>query len=97
MDKKKTNVIFLVEKTEGNLPCDVFAFFPKENYYSKDNIGYGGVTKENWQDMKVCYAHIGQHSSCHIAYANACKKATIEEYTPLKKELEGLGYNLNIK
>jgi hypothetical protein len=96
MDNYKTNVKFLIEKSEGDLPCDVFAFFPNENYYSKDNIGYGGVTKDNWQDMKTCYAHIGQHSSCHIDYAKECKNATIEEYTPLKTELEGLGYDLTI-
>lgn len=96
MDKYKTNVRFLIEKSEGNLPCNVFAFFPNENYYSKDNIGYGGVTKENWQDMKTCYAHIGQHSSCHINYAKECKDATPTQYNDLKNELQGLGYNLTV-
>ena len=31
-DKTKTKVKFLIEKEEGNLPCNVFAFFPKSIY-----------------------------------------------------------------
>ena len=91
-----TNVLFLLEKPEGDLPCDVFAYFPDENYYSEGNIGYGGVTKENWQEMKVSYAHIGQHSSCHINYILQCKKATKEQYNDLYNELIGIGYILNV-
>ena len=88
-----TKVKFLIEKPEGDLPSNVFAFFPELNYYSTGNIGYGGVTAYNWQDMKTSYAHLGQHSACHIDYANECKEAAFNEYQPLLKELIGQGYN----
>lgn len=82
-DTNKTDVLFLIEKPEGNLPCNVFAFFPK-NVYSDNS------------KMFDCYAHIGQHSSCHIDYAKECKQATQEQYADLLKELESIGYNLNV-
>ena len=95
-DTKKTAVLFLKGEPIGELYSEVIAYFPNENYYSKASIGYKGVTDENWQDMKMSYAHIGQHSSCHIEYANECKQATKEQYNDLAKELESIGYNLNI-
>lgn len=76
-----TPVKFLIEKPEGNLPCNVFAFFPEEKH-------------NNIEDkMFVCYAHIGQHSACHIDYANECKEATKKQYLPLLNELQSIGYN----
>lgn len=78
-----TLVKFLIEKPEGNLPCNVFAFFPKEKYNNEPN-------------MFSCYAHTGQHSGCHLDYANECKVATPEQYSDLKQELESIGYNLKI-
>lgn len=81
---KQTPVKFLIEKPEGNLPCEVFAFFPKESY---SNIAPGTFTS---------YSHIGQHSPCHIDYANECAEATEEQYLPLLRELEGQGYD-NLK
>ena len=35
-------------------------------------------------------------SFCSLNYVNESRKATIEEYTPLKTELESIGYNLKI-
>ena len=83
-DKHKTKVIFLMEKPEGDLPCNVFAFFPEGKYSHWENGTFS------------CYAHLGQHSACHIDYANECKEATPEQYKDLKTELEGIGYNLEI-
>ncbi len=84
-DKHKTKVKFLFH--EGNqdilIGADVFAFFPEEKYNG------GNV-------MFTSYEHIGQHSACHIDYANECRPATPEEYKDLKSELESLGYNLEI-
>lgn len=88
-----TNVKFLIEKPEGDLPCNVIAFFPDEYYYSRENIGYGGVTADNWKDMRTSYAHLGQHSGCHIDYANECKEAVFGQYNDLLRELIGQGYN----
>lgn len=45
----------------------------------------------------TCYAHVGQHSACSVEwYRNHTKMATPKEYAALKKELEGLGYKLEI-
>lgn len=76
-----TQVKFLYEKPEGDLPCNVFAFFPE--------LLYNGVERQ----MFVSYAHIGQHSACHIDYANECKEAPINEYWDLLQELINQGYN----
>lgn len=75
-----TKVKFLIEKPEGDLPCNVFAYFP-DNWYNLDNL------------LRESYAHIGQHSACHIDYANECKEAPINEYFDLLNELIGQGYN----
>lgn len=60
---------------------DVFAFFPEIK-----------ETHDGW----LCYAHIGQHSTCGYLYADACKRAKPEQYNDLKTELESIGYNLEI-
>jgi len=81
---EKTAVVFLIEKPEGNLPCNVFAFFPNDIYTHTSNGTF------------YSYDHIGQHSPCHIDYARKCKEATESQYNDLKSELESIGYNLNI-
>lgn len=82
-DTTKTDVLFLIEIFE-DAKNDVFALFPNENYFRHDS------------DTKLCYAHIGQHSACHLDYAKVCAKATADQYKDLKKELESIGYNLNV-
>lgn len=62
---------------------DVFAYLPGENY-SEDG------------SLKICYAHIGQHSSCDPDYAKECELAKPEQYNDLLQELIGQGYN-NLK
>jgi len=79
-----TKVLFLIEKPEGDLPCNVFAFFPELHCYDKSQPDYNV--------MFTCYAHIGQHSACHIDYANECKEAELHQYQDLLKELIGQGY-----
>lgn len=79
-----TKVKFLIEKPEGNLPCNVFAFFPEMHNY--------GSTHPDYKEMFICYGHIGQHSACHIDYANECKEANYNEYSDLLKELIAQGY-----
>ena len=87
-DKHVTKVQFLIEKQEGELPCNVFAFFPEVHYYSKLHPAHN--------DNFSCYAHMGQHSNCHKEYAATCKEASPEQYKDLKAELESIGYNLEI-
>ncbi len=56
--------------------------------------------KDQWNDISTqtvtCYAHIGQHSACHLDYLKECTIARKEEYEPLQKELESIGYKLQI-
>lgn len=87
-DKQKTKVLFLIDKPAdeftGKWEIDrlgVFAFFPEEMHD---------------KELNVCYAHVGQHSSCHPDYAKECVKATQDQYNDLKIELESIGYNLEI-
>lgn len=81
---KKTNVLFLIETPVNDFPCDVFAYFPDIQWNPLD------------PDLYTCYAHIGQHSSCHQDYAKQCKEAKYHEYLPLLMELIGRGYKLNV-
>lgn len=62
---------------------ELFAYFPKRKW---DIRG----------DNKMSYSHIGQHGPCSPAYEAESRPATEEEYLPLKKELESIGYNLKI-
>lgn len=84
-DTEKTAVHFLIEKGEECTEANVFAFFPLEYFtHAKDN-------------RRTCYAHIGQHSECSIEYAKECHLAPYAQYKALKIELEGLGYDLEIR
>lgn len=76
----KTKVKFLKEGT-GTLA--VFIDEPAEfNGYRRDNV--------------MCYSHVGQHSPCAPEYYKKLQRATPAEYADLKRELEELGYNLEI-
>ena len=45
----------------------------------------------------TCYAHIGQHGHCNVSLINQCSRpATVAEYTPLLKELESIGYRVQV-
>lgn len=43
--------------------------------------------------MMTCYAHIGQHSSCHIDWVKETFPASEEEYSALKAELTSAPFN----
>ena len=99
-DIEKTNVEFYVATydptEESETFGEVIAVFD-EKYYSKANIGYGGLTKEDVENTFVGYVHLGQHTAVSNSFlAEKCRKATEEEYKDLKTELESIGYNLNI-
>ncbi len=80
----KTKVKFLIEVNSNVYEKGyIFAFFPEEKY-------------SNDKNLFTCYAHVGQHSACHIDYAKECKKAKKSEYLPLMQELESIGYKLQI-
>lgn len=48
-------------------------------------------------DSMVCYAHLGQHGAASPVYVSRLKKATPEQYAPLKAELESIGYKLDVR
>lgn len=61
----------------------VFALFPHEVADHKGNI--------------TCYQHLGQHGSADYRFCiNSSRPATESEYSSLKREMEGLGYNISI-
>jgi len=77
----KTKVKFLIENPEGDLPCNVFAFFPDDRHNNSEPT------------LFTSYAHFGQHSACCLEYANECREAKYNEYKDLLKELIEIGYN----
>ena len=77
---KKVNVAF--RKFEDG---EVIAIFP--NIYP--------VAKDSKAEV-MSYMHVGQHGMCMECLVNELEKASKEEYTPLKKELEMIGYLVNV-
>ena len=81
MDKYKTKVIY-----RACLDNSILAVFPEEYY----NIHLD-------ECLRVCYSRIGQHSSCDLGYIfEHTRQATRTEYKPLREELTGIGYNLQL-
>lgn len=86
-DKQITKVVFLIDHPMNDDVHDseLFAFFPYMKFTTFPN-----------NDTCTSYTHNGQHSPCSLIYAKECKVATPEQYKDLKRELEWLGYNLEI-
>jgi len=81
-DTHITDVVFRCNKS-GDFKGVVFAMLPHE---CGDRSGH--VT---------CYQHIGQHGTAdYSGCIRDSRPATEEEYADLKKEMEGLGYNLKV-
>lgn len=62
----------------------ILAVFPYERYNDAN------------PQLRVCYAHVGQHSSASKGYYSRLPKASKEQYKPLSDELTSLGYELEI-
>jgi hypothetical protein len=62
---------------------EVTAVFPEE---PADVAGFG----------MSCYAHVGQHSACSLEWYHSTRPATPAEYADLKRELERIGYVLQV-
>lgn len=81
-DTHTTDMVFRVD-TSKDWKGTVFALFPHE--------------VSTLDGCVTCYQHIGQHSSADYRHCiSKSRPATAEEMADLKKELEGLGYNINI-
>ncbi len=63
---------------------EVTAFFPTE-------VG------TNDRVTCACYSHVGQHGTAHKTYYRLTRRATPEEYAALARELETIGYDLEIR
>ena len=48
-------------------------------------------------DLVMSYQHIGQHSGADPLLVHDTNPATPEQYANLKRELEGIGYSLEVK
>lgn len=84
-DTEKTVVIFRYYD-HGEFKGDVDALFP----YWFENA------EESYNCMS--YAHIGQHGGAdYQGVMSRTRPATAEEYADLKRELESLGYNLDVR
>lgn len=84
-DTEKTVVIFRFYD-HGEFKGDVDALFP----YCFENA------EDNYNCM--AYAHIGQHSGAdYNAVMRKTRPATEVEYADLKRELESIGYNLEVR
>ena len=82
MTNDKENVIVIFRKHTGKFNS-VVAVFPAMVF-----------NHEPW--LCGCYEHVGQHGAFSKDYYPETKPATESEYAPLKKELENIGYDLNI-
>lgn len=51
---------------------------------------------ENSTKEVISYMHVGQHGVASESLVNELEKASEEEYTPLKNELENIGYLVNV-
>lgn len=80
-DNFKTDVKILFHEKEN----DLFAYFPN-SLERKDKHG----------KYYMAYSHIGQHTSAHEDYANESRCTTVSESAELIRELQSIGYNLNI-
>ncbi len=76
-------VLFLVHKDDATSD-DIFAVFPN-------------ITGNMDPNTMMGYAQVGQHSAVHMGYVDESRLATPEEYASLKKELEGIGYVLDVQ
>jgi hypothetical protein len=83
---------------DENVPVKVKFVKPKYRDGSTEILAmFLGQTSHYSRDRRMisCYAHLGQHSSADESFLRR-KLATKEEYLPLLKELEGLGYLVTV-
>jgi hypothetical protein len=81
-DLHKTDVIFRIDVTK-DWHGTVFALFPHNVADHKGNV--------------LTYQHVGQHSSGEYSHClKTSRPAAESEYKDLKKELESIGYNINV-
>lgn len=86
MDALKTEVLFRVSKGDRQ---EVVAI-----------LSDAGAVTFDARGEATCYAHAGQHGTCHVAWYLDPKRTRVArppEYAALKKELESIGYDLIVR
>ena len=84
---EETMVTVVIFRKDNNKAFSdrIYALFPFEPY-------------DNKKTLCTSYQHVGQHSAADYELCiRISTPATPDEYADLKKELEGLGYNLDVK
>ena len=81
MKEHPVKVLFRIGRRKGS---EVLAIFP-------------AIPHNRSGSECMVYEHNGQHGSCdYIHVRNTTRQATPEEFAPLKKELESIGYVLKV-
>ena len=82
-DAKDVEITEVIFRKYRKAPHSVVAIFPYEIW--------------DMQGNSACYEHVGQHGACdYSVMTTIATPATKEEYAPLLKELESMGYNLKV-
>jgi len=82
-EKVPLKVKFVKPRYKDGITEILALFLGQTSHYTRD------------RRMITCYAHIGQHSSADESFLRR-KLATREEYLPLLRELESLGYVVTV-
>lgn len=77
------DVMFRVSPAINETPSEILAIFP-------------GLPGTNDPRTCACYAHVGQHGICELAYIKHRRLATPAEYADLLKELTAIGYAVTV-
>lgn len=81
-DSYKTDISFRFD-TSKDWKGTIFALLPHEVSTLEGHV--------------TSYQHVGQHSSADYKHClKSSRPATEKEYSDLKKEMESLGYNINV-
>jgi hypothetical protein len=75
--------VVVIFRVTRNAPDDVYALFPEMD---------GG------RRFCMAYQHVGQHSTAdYFGCIQSSRPAKAQQYAPLKRELERIGYKLKIR
>lgn len=92
-DAHKTYIRFVVFK--GEILAVFMRTSAQRRLYIPSWYSDKGAMRGKPQWLRASYARVGQHCECYDGMYKR-KRATPEQYAPLQRELEGMGYNLHI-
>ena len=75
----------------------IFIFWDDEYISDRIDALFPGLAGDMNPSTCLCYSHVGQHSAADLDYMLSINRLANEsEYSDLKRELEQIGYRLNI-